>query len=99
MSMEEMLKNIMANQVLLAISVRNNQLATQHLEEQFGQMAIAQNSQPQGVLPGNTNLNPKQANMVGTSSDLLLEELAPKKRKNDVVSKESKPKEGEVNAQ
>ncbi|KAK4733941.1 hypothetical protein R3W88_008202 [Solanum pinnatisectum] len=60
MSIEEMLKKIMADQAQLAADVRNNQLATQNLEKQFGKFASAQNSRPQGGLPRNTNPNPKQ---------------------------------------
>ncbi|XP_049342914.1 uncharacterized protein LOC125807238 [Solanum verrucosum] len=37
MSMEEMVKKIMADQTQLAADVRNNMLATQKLEKQFGQ--------------------------------------------------------------
>ncbi|KAK4729977.1 hypothetical protein R3W88_022965 [Solanum pinnatisectum] len=59
---EEMLKKIMANQAQLAVDVRNNQLAIQNLEKQFEQFASAQNSRPQGGLPGNTVPNPKQVN-------------------------------------
>ncbi|XP_015159333.1 uncharacterized protein [Solanum tuberosum] len=44
MSVEDMLKQIMADQAKLAADVRNNQLATQNLEKQFGQFASAQNS-------------------------------------------------------
>jgi len=62
-------------------------------------LASAQNSRPQGGLPGNTGPNSKQVNAVGTRSGLQLEELAPKKRNVDAVNKESEPKEGEVIAQ
>lgn len=86
----------MVDQAQLAANVRNNQLATQNLEKQFGQFASAQNSRPQGGLSGNTNPNPKQVNAVGTRSGLQLEELAPKKRNIESVSKESEPKESEV---
>uniref|UniRef100_M1D8H2 Putative plant transposon protein domain-containing protein n=1 Tax=Solanum tuberosum TaxID=4113 RepID=M1D8H2_SOLTU len=85
MSMEEMLKMIMADQAQLAADVRNNQLATQNLEKKFGQFASAQNSRPQGGLPGNTDPNPKQVNVVGTRIGLQLEELAPQKGNIDVV--------------
>uniref|UniRef100_M1E1B9 Integrase core domain containing protein n=1 Tax=Solanum tuberosum TaxID=4113 RepID=M1E1B9_SOLTU len=53
MSMDEMLKKIKADQAQLTADVRNNQLATQNLEKQFWQFASAQNSRPQGGLPGN----------------------------------------------
>ncbi|KAK4724660.1 hypothetical protein R3W88_027439 [Solanum pinnatisectum] len=96
MSMEEMLKKIMANQPQLAADARNDQLAIQNLEKRFGQLASAQNSRPQGGFPGNTDPNSKQVNAVGTCSGLQLEELAPKKRKTDAVNKESEPKKGEV---
>ncbi|KAK4733563.1 hypothetical protein R3W88_007824 [Solanum pinnatisectum] len=61
--------------------------------------AYAQNSRPQGGLLGNTDPNPKQVNKVGTRSGLQLDELAPKKRNTDVVSKKSEQKESEVVAQ
>ncbi|XP_015162332.1 uncharacterized protein [Solanum tuberosum] len=82
MSMEKMLKKIMADQAQLVAD-----------------LASAQNSRPQGALPGNTDPNPKQVNAVGTRIGLQLEELAPKKINNDAVNKESEPKEGEVVAQ
>jgi len=80
MSVEDMLKQIMADQAKLAADVRNNQLATQNLEKQFGQFASAQNSRPQGGLPGNTDPNPKQVNVVSTRSGRPLEELMPKEK-------------------
>ncbi|XP_015168628.1 uncharacterized protein [Solanum tuberosum] len=97
--MEEMLKKIMVDQAQLDVDARNNQLAIQNLEKQFGQLASAQNSRPQGGLLGNTDPNPKQVNMVGTRSGLQLEELDPKKRITDAMSKESEPNESEVVAQ
>ncbi|XP_049355722.1 uncharacterized protein LOC125820325 [Solanum verrucosum] len=96
MSVEVMLKKIMANLAQLAADVRNNQLATQNLEKQFGQFPSSQNSRSQGGLPGNTDPNPKQVNAVSTCSGLQLEELAPKKRDTEVIHKESEPKEGEL---
>ncbi|XP_049381214.1 uncharacterized protein LOC125845717 [Solanum stenotomum] len=78
MSVEDMLKKIMVDQAKLAADVSNNQLVTQNLEKQFGQFASAQNSRPQGGLPGNTDPNPKQVNVVSTRSGLPLEELMPK---------------------
>ncbi|XP_049350311.1 uncharacterized protein LOC125814905 [Solanum verrucosum] len=99
MSIEEMLKKIMANQAQLAADARNNQLSIQNLKKQFGQLASAQNSRRQGGFPGNTDPNPKQVNAVGTRSGLQLDEFAPKKRNTDAVNKESEPKEGEVVAQ
>uniref|UniRef100_M1DJM2 Integrase core domain containing protein n=1 Tax=Solanum tuberosum TaxID=4113 RepID=M1DJM2_SOLTU len=78
MSIEEMLKKIMADQAQLVADVRNNQLATQNLEKQFGIFASDQNSYPQGDLPGNTDPNPKQVNAVSTRSGRPLEELTPK---------------------
>uniref|UniRef100_M1DJL4 Integrase core domain containing protein n=1 Tax=Solanum tuberosum TaxID=4113 RepID=M1DJL4_SOLTU len=99
MSIEEMLKKIMADQAQLAADARNNQLPIQNLEKQFGHLASAQNSRPQRGLPGNTDPNPKQVNAVGTRSGLQLKELAPKKRNTNAVNKESEPKEGEVVAQ
>ncbi|XP_015164041.1 uncharacterized protein [Solanum tuberosum] len=95
-SVEEMLKKIMADQAQLAADVRNNQLATQNLEKQFGQFACAQNSRPQGGLPGNTNPNPKQVNALNTHSGLQLEELTPKERNTEVINTESEPKEGKL---
>ncbi|KAK4731676.1 hypothetical protein R3W88_024664 [Solanum pinnatisectum] len=89
----------MVDQDQLAANVRNKQLATQNLEKKFGQSASAQNTRPQGGLPGNIDPNPKKVNVVGTRSGLQLEELAPKKRNTDVVSKESEPKEGKIVAQ
>lgn len=53
MSVEEILKKIMADQAQLAVDVRNNQLGTKNLEKKFGQFANAQISTPQGGLPGN----------------------------------------------
>ncbi|XP_049378129.1 uncharacterized protein LOC125842891 [Solanum stenotomum] len=50
-------------------------------------------------LPGDTDPNPKQVNAVGTHSGLQLEELVPKKRNTESVSKESAPKESELVAQ
>ncbi|KAH0636432.1 hypothetical protein KY289_036347 [Solanum tuberosum] len=79
MSIEDMLKKIMVDQAQLAADLRNNQLATQNLEKQFWQFDSAQNSRPQGGLPGNIDPNPRQVNAVGTHSGLQLEELAPKK--------------------
>uniref|UniRef100_M1DVU1 Integrase core domain containing protein n=1 Tax=Solanum tuberosum TaxID=4113 RepID=M1DVU1_SOLTU len=96
MSLEEMLKKIMADQAQLAADVRNNQLATQNLEKQFGQFASAQNSRPQGGLPGNTNPNPKQVNAVSTRSGLQLEKFTAKERNTEVINTESEPKEGEL---
>ncbi|XP_049389143.1 uncharacterized protein LOC125853490 [Solanum stenotomum] len=52
--------------------------ATQNLEKQFGQFASAQNSQPQGGLPGNIDPKPKQVNVVSTRSGRPLEELMSK---------------------
>ncbi|KAH0639612.1 hypothetical protein KY285_036198 [Solanum tuberosum] len=69
----------MVDQAQLAADLRNNQLATQNLEKQFWQFDSAQNSRPQGGLPGNIDPNPRQVNAVGTHSGLQLEELAPKK--------------------
>ncbi|KAK4712830.1 hypothetical protein R3W88_018737 [Solanum pinnatisectum] len=86
----------MVDQAQLVADVRNNHLAKQNLEKQFGQFASAQNSRPQGGLPGNTDPNPKQVNAVSPHSGLPLEELAPKKRNTEVVNKESEPKEGEL---
>ncbi|XP_049381205.1 uncharacterized protein LOC125845707 [Solanum stenotomum] len=70
---------------------------SQNLEKQFRQFGSAQNSRPQGELPGNTDPNPKQVNVVGTltRSGLQLEELALKKRNVESPSKESEPKESE----
>ncbi|XP_015165066.1 uncharacterized protein [Solanum tuberosum] len=68
----------MVDQAKLAADVRNNQLPTQNLEKQFGQFASSQNSRPQGSLPGNTDPNPKQVNVVSTRSGRPLEELPPK---------------------
>ncbi|XP_015068676.1 uncharacterized protein LOC107013229 [Solanum pennellii] len=48
MSVEEMLKKIMEVQAQLTDDVRNNQLANQNLEKQFGQLTSAQNSRQQG---------------------------------------------------
>ncbi|XP_049360466.1 uncharacterized protein LOC125825176 [Solanum verrucosum] len=96
MSVKEMLKKIMVDQAQLAANVRNNQLATQNLEKQFGQFTSAQNSRPQGGLPGNTDPNPKQVNAVSTCSGLQLEELTPKKRNTEVINTETEPKEGEL---
>ncbi|KAK4731746.1 hypothetical protein R3W88_024734 [Solanum pinnatisectum] len=78
MSVEDMLKQIMADQAKLAADVIINQLATQNLEKQFGQFGSAYNSRPQGGLPGNTDPNPKQVNVVSTRSGHPLEELTPK---------------------
>ncbi|KAK4710898.1 hypothetical protein R3W88_005411 [Solanum pinnatisectum] len=89
-----MLKKIMVDQAHLAADVRNNQLAKQNLEKQFGQFSSAQNSRPQGGLPGNTDPNPKQVNAVSTRSGLQLKEIAPNERNTEVVNKESEPKEG-----
>lgn len=65
-----MLKKIMADQAQLSADVRNNQQDTQNLEKQFGQLASAQNSRPQGGLPGNTDPNSKQVNTIGTRNGL-----------------------------
>ncbi|KAK4724023.1 hypothetical protein R3W88_026802 [Solanum pinnatisectum] len=59
----------------------------------------AENSRPQGGVPSNTDPNSKQVNAVGTRSGLQLEELDPKKRNTNTVTKESEPKEGKVFAQ
>ncbi|XP_015169787.1 uncharacterized protein [Solanum tuberosum] len=78
MSVEDILKQIMADQAKLEADVRNNQLAIQNLEKQFGQFASAQNCRPQGGLPGFTDPNPKHVNVVSTRSGHPLEELTPK---------------------
>lgn len=88
MSVEEMLKKIMTDQDKLAADVRNNQLATQNLEKQLGLLDSAQNSCPQGGIPGNTYPNPKQVNIIITHSGKQLEELAPQKEAHKVVKKD-----------
>ncbi|XP_049381187.1 uncharacterized protein LOC125845689 [Solanum stenotomum] len=77
----------MEDQAKLAVDVRNNQLATQNLEKQFGQFARAQTSRPKGSLPGNTDPNPKKVNVVSTRSGRPLEELTPKEKVADEKGK------------
>ncbi|XP_055824226.1 uncharacterized protein LOC129892666 [Solanum dulcamara] len=88
MSVEDMLKQIMTDQAKLASDVRQNQLATQNLEKQLGQLASAHSSRQQGGLPGNTDPNPKQVNVVTTRSGRPLTELAPKVKLAEEKGKE-----------
>lgn len=87
MSNEEIFKKIMAKMDKMVGDVRNNQTAIQTLEKQFGQFARAQNPHPQGGLPSNTDPNPRQVNTVGSRSGLQLEEVAPRKKALEMVSR------------
>lgn len=103
MSMEEKLKQIMADQAKLGADARNNQLATHNMEKQFGQFASAQNSRSQGGLTSNTDPNPKQVNAIGTRNGCQLEELAPKKtvyeeRGKEKAGSEAGPSSPEMNS-
>lgn len=62
----------------LATEVRNNQLATQNLENKVIQLAQAQNTRPQRSLPGETEPNPKQLMEITLRSGRDLKD-APKK--------------------
>ncbi|XP_055800390.1 uncharacterized protein LOC129869807 [Solanum dulcamara] len=88
MSVEDMLKQIMTHQAKLASDARQNQLATQNLEKQIGQLASAHSSRQQGGLPGNTDPNPKQVNVMSTRSGYPLTELAPKAQSAEEKGKE-----------
>ncbi|XP_049390990.1 uncharacterized protein LOC125855316 [Solanum stenotomum] len=71
-----------------------------NLEKQFGQFASAQNSRPQGDLPGNTDPNSKQVNVVSTRSGRPLEELPPKAKvaeEKGTHVDEAEPSEQRVN--
>ena len=74
-------------------NIRNIQMSQMSLEKQVAQVANSLNLHPQGGLPGDTELNPKQLHAVSTRSGLRLEELAPKKRDTEVSNKENKVEE------
>ncbi|XP_055821975.1 uncharacterized protein LOC129890445 [Solanum dulcamara] len=95
MSVEDMLKQIMTDQAKLAFDIRQNQLATQNLEKQLGQLVSAHSSRQQGGLPGNTDPNPKQVNVVTTRSGRPLTELAPKAKLAEEKGKQKVGQEGE----
>ncbi|XP_055826266.1 uncharacterized protein LOC129894598 [Solanum dulcamara] len=90
MSVKDMLKQIMTDQAKLAANVRQNQLATQQLEKQLGQLASVQSSRQQGGLPGNTDPNPKQVYAISTRSSLPLTELASKAKSTEDIPKYAK---------
>jgi len=54
------------------------QLITRNLGLQLGQITGAQNTRPQGVLPSDTEANPKQVNTVIMRSGIQLREAVPK---------------------
>ncbi|XP_055803470.1 uncharacterized protein LOC129872531 [Solanum dulcamara] len=95
MSVEDMLKQIMTDQAKLASDVRQNQLATQNLEKQLGKLASAHSSRQQWGLPGNTDPNPKQVDVVSTRSGRPLTKLAPKAQSAKEKGKEQVGQEGE----
>ncbi|XP_016540867.1 uncharacterized protein LOC107841476 [Capsicum annuum] len=66
--------------------VQNNQL---------GQIAGSQNTRPQGVLPSDTEANPKQVNAVTTRSGLQTKEMV-KDQGNSVVTDDSLQENAEV---
>lgn len=68
-----MLKQFLANQVQTAADLKNQQLATENLEKQVSQLAQAQNTRPQGGLPGDTDQNPKQVMAITLRSGKDLE--------------------------
>ncbi|XP_049365277.1 uncharacterized protein LOC125830110 [Solanum verrucosum] len=73
MSMEEMLKKIMADQAHVAADVRHNQLPNQNLEKQFGKFASAQNSRPQGDILQGIPRNAKYVNEIVANKTRLTE--------------------------
>ncbi|KAH0742017.1 hypothetical protein KY290_035060 [Solanum tuberosum] len=74
-------------------NMRNIQMSQMSLEKQVAQVANLLNLRPQGGLPSDTEHNPKQLNVVSTTSGLQLEELAPNKGDTEVVSREKKQEE------
>ncbi|KAK4707430.1 hypothetical protein R3W88_033031 [Solanum pinnatisectum] len=65
------------------------------LEKQIAQVANSLNLCPHDGLPGDSEPNPKQLNVMSTRSELQLEELAPKKRDTEAGTKEKKVEEVE----
>ncbi|XP_055822005.1 uncharacterized protein LOC129890484 [Solanum dulcamara] len=98
MSMEDMLKKLMANQAKLAGNILQYQITTQNLDKQVGQLESAQNSCLQEGLPYNTDPNCKQVNAVSTQSGQPLAKGIPKYAKflKDIVANKSKLAEFEM---
>ncbi|XP_049388027.1 uncharacterized protein LOC125852317 [Solanum stenotomum] len=63
------------------------------LEKQVAQVANSLKLRPQGVLPSDTEPNPKQLHAVSTRGGLHLEELAPNKRDTEESNKPKKVEE------
>ncbi|XP_049368380.1 uncharacterized protein LOC125833274 [Solanum verrucosum] len=74
-------------------TLRNIQMPQLNLDKQVAKVANSLNLHPQGGLPGNTEPDPKQLNVVITRSRLQLKELAQKERDIEVVSSENKQEE------
>ncbi|XP_070022871.1 uncharacterized protein [Nicotiana sylvestris] len=85
--LEDMLKNVMAEQQALAQKFMAKQQAhaatNRNLERQLGQLASSQNNRPAGALPSEIEANPKVSlNVVTLRNERQLEEVQSKKGKH-----------------
>lgn len=78
MSDSEVVLSILANQQRQEDEIHQNKQGLKNLGKQLRQFTSIVNDRPQGRLPGNTDLSPKQVNVVSTRNRKPMVELIPK---------------------